>query len=141
MKIAPILAVALATFTFHAFAEDDEEEPVQTQAEMTQQADEDFEKADEKMSAAYRKFKGMQDEDGAAKLKTAQKAWLAYRDAEATFEAAPNKGGSIYSMVYDGVRQRITEARTKELVDLINEANEGTDAGTYNPDGADDPNM
>jgi len=105
----------------------------QTQAEMNDEAAADFAKADKALNAAYKKLRTAQDESGREKLKAAQKAWIAYRDAEAEFEAAPNEGGSIYPLVYATVKTRITEARTKELTDVLEETNR--------PEGADDPNQ
>jgi uncharacterized protein YecT (DUF1311 family) len=110
MKI-PVLLLSLAALTTPAFA--------QTQSEMNAEAAADFKKADAKLNAVYQKVKASQDEDDLPLLKTAQKAWLAYRDAEATLEAAPNKGGSIYPLVYAEVQTRLTEARTKELENLL----------------------
>ncbi|MGH8045907.1 MAG: lysozyme inhibitor LprI family protein [Chthoniobacterales bacterium] len=143
MKTAAILAIALAAFTLPAIA--------QTQVEMTDEAAADFKKSDAKLNAAYKKLRATLDEDGQAKLKTAQKAWLAYRDAEAALEAAPNEGGTIYPMVFANVKTRLTDARTEELDAIINSDDEKDDAdtdangnaytGEQNPDGADDPNQ
>ena len=91
----------------------------QTQSEMNAEAAADFAKADRKLNAAYQKLKADQDESGQALLKAAQRAWLAYRDAEAALEAAPSKGGSIYPLVVSSAKTRLTEARTKELQAIL----------------------
>ena len=45
----------------------------------------------------------------------AQKAWLAFRDAECDFEAAGARGGSIQPMIVAQCRTRLTEARSGAL--------------------------
>jgi uncharacterized protein YecT (DUF1311 family) len=97
----------------------DADEPVQTQVEMNQAAAADFQKADAALNKVYQRIRAALDADGQAKLKAAQRAWLAYRDAEAAFEAAPNEGGSIYPMVVANVKTRLTEARVSELGQLL----------------------
>jgi uncharacterized protein YecT (DUF1311 family) len=153
-------ATFLLATTGLTFAADSDDEPVQTQAEMNQEAAADFQKADAELNQIYKQVRAGLDADGQAKLKTAQRAWLAYRDAEAELEAAPNEGGSIYPMIVANVKARLTEARVKELKEVL-AATEGDDSDEtsgdgadvprdangneyghgYNPEGADDPKM
>lgn len=49
----------------------------------------------------------------------AQRAWLTYRDQHCASEGYSMRGGSAESMVISGCRAQLTEARTKELKDLI----------------------
>lgn len=49
----------------------------------------------------------------------AQRAWLTYRDQHCASEGYSMRGGSAESMVISGCRRQLTEARTKELKDLI----------------------
>jgi uncharacterized protein YecT (DUF1311 family) len=142
------LLLALAALTLPALA--------QTQSEMNAEAAADFKKADAKLNAVYKKVKASLGEDGLENLKVAQRAWIAYRDAEAVLEAAPNEGGSIYPLIFASVKTRMTEARTEELQAIIDDPNQVSgddDSETpkdakgnaygkdYNPNGADDPNM
>jgi uncharacterized protein YecT (DUF1311 family) len=102
-----------------AFAADDDE-PVQTQAEMNQQAAADFEKADAQLNKVYKQVQAGLDAEGLAKLKAAQRAWIAFRDAEADFEAdAEARGGTMAPCIYNGVRQQLTETRTADLKALL----------------------
>jgi uncharacterized protein YecT (DUF1311 family) len=79
-------------------------------------ADKDYQAADKKLNDVYGKVMAALDDAGyKAKLKTAQRAWIQYRDTECTFEVAENEGGSIYPLVYSGCLTRLTNARTKEL--------------------------
>jgi len=49
----------------------------------------------------------------------AQRAWLTYRDQHCASEGYSMRGGSAESMVISGCRAQLTEARTKQLKDLI----------------------
>jgi uncharacterized protein YecT (DUF1311 family) len=114
--LLPLLLLATAGLTFAA----DDDEPVQTQAEMNQQAAADFAKADAQLNKVYKQVQAGLDADGLAKLKVAQRAWLAFRDADADFQAdAAARGGTMAPCIYDGVRQQLTEARTAELRQLL----------------------
>ena len=60
------------------------------------------------------------DQQGLAKLTAAQRAWIAFRDAQAELEADMEaRGGSLAPMIYAGVRAGLTKARTKELEKLL----------------------
>lgn len=52
-------------------------------------------------------------------LLAAQRAWLTYRDQHCASEGYSMRGGSAESMVISGCRAQLTEARTKQLKDLI----------------------
>jgi uncharacterized protein YecT (DUF1311 family) len=105
----------LALFLFTAAAASG-----QTQAEMNQQAAADFHKADAQLNAIYGKVKAALDPESQAKLKTAQRAWITFRDAEADLQAdATARGGTMAPCIYDGVRQQLTETRIEELKALL----------------------
>lgn len=53
------------------------------------------------------------------KLLTAQRAWLAYRDAHCASEGYLARGGSMESMLVSFCKAGLTEERTEELRDLI----------------------
>lgn len=137
MKSAALLATFVYLFSSAAFAQDDEE-PVQTQAEMNAEAAAEFKKADAALNAAYKKVMAGQDADGAAKLKAAQKAWLVFRDAQAAFEAASSEGGTIHPMEIAYTKARLTETRTEELEALLDEHSDPDEKAS---DGAAAPNM
>jgi uncharacterized protein YecT (DUF1311 family) len=87
-----------------------------TQNDMNICADKDYQAADKKLNDVYRKVAAaLDDANYKAKLKSAEKAWIQYRDTECTFEVAQNEGGTIYPMEYSGCITRLTGARTKEL--------------------------
>jgi uncharacterized protein YecT (DUF1311 family) len=74
-------------------------------------------KADAALNAAYKEIIRRLKGDAAATklLIAAQKAWIAYRDAECDFSSSAIAGGSIYPMVYSLCLEAATEERTKEL--------------------------
>lgn len=79
-------------------------------------AGEEFEVADRALNAAYARLMATMDDEGfRAKLRTAQRNWIQYRDNECTFETADNEGGSIHPMVYTGCLTRLTKERTRAL--------------------------
>ena len=110
------LLLALPLVLFAASAADRDCNNPMDQSTMNICADKDYRAADKKLNDVYSKVMTALDDAGyRAKLKTAQRAWIQYRDTECTFEVAENEGGSIYPLVYAGCLTRLTGARTKEL--------------------------
>jgi uncharacterized protein YecT (DUF1311 family) len=89
----------------------------QTQNGLDVCADAAYKKADAALNAAYkeiiRRLKG--DAATTKLLIAAQKAWIAYRDAECDFSSSANAGGTIYPMVYSICLEAATQERTREL--------------------------
>jgi uncharacterized protein YecT (DUF1311 family) len=114
MRRISILLCAWLSLALPAYADDC---PYQTQSGLNRCAEDVYKKADEALNAAYKEItRRLKDDAETARLLTAaQKAWIAFRDAECTFANAENAGGSIYPMVYAGCLSRLTKARTKEL--------------------------
>lgn len=52
-------------------------------------------------------------------LLAAQRAWLTYRDQHCASEGYSMRGGSAEPMVISGCQAQLTEARTKQLKELI----------------------
>ena len=82
----------------------------QTQSEMNLCADADFQKADRQLTAVYAKFKPVPP-----KLRVAERAWIAYRDAECDFQGDAVAGGSMHPMIISGCMATLTEERIKTL--------------------------
>jgi uncharacterized protein YecT (DUF1311 family) len=110
----PVLALsAVACFPFAANA--------QTQAAMAQDACAQYKKADQALNATYAKV--LKDyakvPQFLAKLKQAQRAWIAFRDAHlaARFPKADKQAeyGSSYPLCRCAVLTGLTEQREKEL--------------------------
>ncbi len=96
----------------------------QTQAEMNQAAGRDAGRADAAMNAACQKLMAVLTPAQKTQLVKAQRAWLAYRDAEAALRSSQSIGGSMHPMVYAAVTQSLTETRTRELNAFRRELNE-----------------
>ena len=65
----------------------------QTQAAMNAQARAEFEKADAELNKTYEALlTKLPDAEGKEKLKQSQRAWVAFRDAEAAFAANQARG-------------------------------------------------
>ena len=91
--------------------------PDQSQNGLNQCADAAYKKADGALNGVYKEItRRLKDDAETTKLLVAaQRAWIAFRDAECAFSSSANAGGSIYPMVYAGCLKRLTEARTNEL--------------------------
>jgi len=101
-----LLCCGLAVTSAHA----------QSQHEMNQTAAANYEKADAELNRAYKKLMADLDQEAQAKLKTAQRAWIAFRDAQAEFDAdAEARGGSMYPLIYYTALERFTRERIKQL--------------------------
>ena len=118
---AVLIGVAAAALLFAATpALADEADGIDCAHAMAQQdmnicADRDYQRADAVLNSAYRKAMEGLDEHNRDLLRTAQRAWIAFRDAECTYESAPNEGGSIHPLIYSGCLTALTMARTKQL--------------------------
>lgn len=79
-----------------------------------------FKKADAALNATYSQL--MDELSGAAgqRLRTAQRAWLAFRDAECGFQGSAVQGGSAQSMVVSQCLATLTEQRVKQLRFYLN---------------------
>lgn len=94
-----------------------------SQQEMNDCARKGFEQADAELNKVYKELMKQLPPEHQAKLKTAQLAWLKYRDATCECVAFPNEGGSIYPLIYNGCRGSVTQNRTKELKEMLEEIN------------------
>ena len=92
----------------------------QSQQEMNTEAAENFKKADKELNEVYAKVLANLDDEAKENLKKAQRAWVAWRDAEADFRAdAEARGGSMWPLVLEGIRSRLTKERVKGLKELL----------------------
>jgi uncharacterized protein YecT (DUF1311 family) len=118
MRVSTIgfFMVFLATLSAAPMARADECKD-QTQAGLDACADASYKKADAALNSAYKEIVGRLKNNAATTklLVTAQKAWIAYRDAECAFSSSASAGGSIYPMVVSICLEGVTEERTKDL--------------------------
>ena len=85
------------------------------QLELNQQASARADKADRELNAIYRLLIKHEDPASAKKLRVAERAWIAFRDAEADYESSSYIGGSIYPLEYSTAYYELTTERVKRL--------------------------
>jgi uncharacterized protein YecT (DUF1311 family) len=103
---------------------DDDEDPCpgdHTQAELNRCAARARVKADTQLNKVYRELMKDAGVTEGAKLRTAQLAWIKFRDAQCDYESVGNKGGSIYPMVVGFCLARVTNDRVKQLQEILRE--------------------
>lgn len=84
-------------------------------------AKQQFVDADKQLNVIYKKVTAKCDAEMRAALVKAQKAWLTYREEHAAMEALLYEGGSMAPMAALNAKTATTQARIKELQDLLSE--------------------
>lgn len=108
-----LLLLACSLFSIRSFG--------QSQAAMNQEADAAYRKADLELNRTYQQiFKEYRAQPAFLQsLKTAQKLWLQFRDAEmkARYPATNSlvEYGSFFPVCYSNGLEELTKARTKQL--------------------------
>jgi uncharacterized protein YecT (DUF1311 family) len=125
-----LIALATLLLPFAAQAQDPEVdcEDVQTQMEMTYCAEQDFAEADELLNTQYKQSRQITkafDEDAISELQgadaalvTAQRAWVAFRDAHCASYGYQARGGSMEPMLIYACQADLTRQRTEQLKEL-----------------------
>lgn len=96
-----------------------------TQAEMTACAGAEAKRVDAKLNSTYRALlaKVASQAEAVAKIKAAERAWVAYRDAyiEATYPAKDKatEYGSMYPLDVARLRARLTQRQVTALEDML----------------------
>lgn len=82
----------------------------------------DFQQADKALNEAFRQIEHRLADDPGAKsrLVHAQRAWIAFRDAECTFQSSGEDGGSAAPMVIMACQTTLTAERTGQLKAYLN---------------------
>lgn len=78
-------------------------------------ADSAFRRADAELNRTYARVLARLGAADRAKLRTAQRVWLRFRDAQCTFEAAAYDGGSMQPMVESFCLENVTRARERQV--------------------------
>ena len=103
----------------------------QSQMELNKQACDAHKKADAEMNRVYQQILAeyKQDAQFIQKLKAAQRAWIAFRDAhlESVYPATEKRAqyGSVNPMCQCMVLEKLTIARTAMLIEWIDGVEEG----------------
>jgi uncharacterized protein YecT (DUF1311 family) len=112
-----LLALFVTLVSWAASAEANDCANAQTQTQMNVCASESAKKADAALNAAYAQIKTrLKDDTSKIELITkAQRAWIAFRDAECGFAGSAVEGGSMQPMIVAACREEVTAKRTSEL--------------------------
>jgi len=88
----------------------------QSNPELRQDAYEEYQKSDKAMNVAYQKLISVLTEDGKKSLRLSQRAWVAFRDAEAKFDSHHFGEGKFGNIERLGSMNLRTKERTKKLL-------------------------
>ncbi len=108
-----LLALTPLMFTSMAFAVDCDN--ASDQATMNQCAAQQNAAADKELNALYQQITSRlkSKPDSKKQLVGAQRAWVAFRDAECKFSASGVEGGSVYPLIYSNCTTELTKARVQ----------------------------
>jgi uncharacterized protein YecT (DUF1311 family) len=70
---------------------------------------------DDQLNASYKVLQGKASPTQGGALKSAQQAWIAYRDARCGFEASRYEGGSLAGVIAGDCLMQVTAERALEL--------------------------
>ncbi|MCV0395641.1 MAG: lysozyme inhibitor LprI family protein [Rhizobiaceae bacterium] len=113
-----IVLIAISAVSMLPAARADEcMDKAQDQAAMTACAEQAYKSADAELNALYREIEQRlgADRDARHLLVGAERAWVAFRDAECTFASSGVDGGSAYPMVQSMCLGELTRKRGEEL--------------------------
>ena len=110
-----LLAVAPLLLTSPVFAVDCEN--ASDQSTMSQCAAQQHAAADKELNALYQQITSRlkSNPDSQKLLVGAQRAWVAFRDAECKFSASGVAGGSVYPLIYNNCTTALTRSRVQTL--------------------------
>lgn len=126
--LAVVLFVALNSFPCRGQSSEQYRtcsEKADTQAEMNACANQEAARIDGELNDVYRKLlsRAASQPKAVAKIKAAQRAWIAYRDAymDAMYPAKDKQAeyGSIYPMEADLLRAKLTQRQVTALKELL----------------------
>ena len=112
-----LLTTALVVLMSPAAHANDCMEDAENQAAMTQCAGQAYQASDAELNRLFHEIRQRlgDDADKWRLLRGAERAWIAFRDAECTFSASGVAGGSAYPMVYELCLDDLTQKRIEEL--------------------------
>ena len=91
-------------------------EDKQTTMEMVNCMDGEVKRADAELNRVYQAALKKHRPENAVKLRKAQRAWIAFREAQCQAEGSIYEGGTIQPIVEAHCRVKLTQERTKDLL-------------------------
>jgi uncharacterized protein YecT (DUF1311 family) len=115
LRLIVLLAAAALTMSSSVRAEDCQN--AASQRELNNCANAAYEKSDAELNALYKQVTARLKDDAKQTklLVAAQRAWIAFRDAECAFVGEPTADGSVNPLVRANCLDRITSARVNDL--------------------------
>lgn len=109
---APALAASVADPDWPASCDE-------SQSAMNGCAYQRWQKADARLNGLYSQLVKKTVAEDRPKLQAAQRAWLAYRDLECSFEGAEAEGGTLQPMLVSDCRNTLTRQRVADFERLL----------------------
>ncbi len=78
---------------------------------------------DATLNALYRQLLAAIDAPRRARLQAAERAWIAFRDAECAFRMSGEAGGTMAPLIYNACRLELTAVRSQNLQEAIKAEN------------------
>ena len=112
-----LISAALVALMLPAAHADECMENAEDQAAMAQCAAQAYQASDAQLNELFHEIRQRvgDDVDTRHLLRDAERAWIAFRDAECSFVSSAVGGGSAYSMVYDLCLDDLTQKRVEDL--------------------------
>jgi uncharacterized protein YecT (DUF1311 family) len=107
--------LAVLTFAPTAFAAPNPCENASTQLDLNTCSAQEYQTADKALNDAYQAYREQLSEAGRSGLRKAQRAWIAFRDAECEFQASAVEGGSAQPMVRNSCLTDLSRQRATTL--------------------------
>ena len=121
MKMSWLATIAFALPLFVGAARADECADPPNQLAMNECGGKAFREADRKLNEAYGQIVNRLRQDAATRkqLVGAQRAWVAFRDAECAFKSSSGEGGSIHPLLLTTCWKTLTDNRLKDLQNYL----------------------
>jgi uncharacterized protein YecT (DUF1311 family) len=113
--LASAVVVTLLLTAHTAFAAQPDCASATDQATLTQCANNSLKASDAKLNQTFRALQAKVSKPGKDKLQKAQRAWIAWRDAQCAFDSSGSSDGSVHGMVLASCLDDLTKAQTKLL--------------------------
>ncbi|KPG92195.1 urease-associated protein [Pseudomonas sp. RIT-PI-q] len=117
----PRFFLALTPLLFSTLAHAVDCENATDQTTMNQCAAQQNKAADKELNALYQQIttRLKSNPDSKKLLIGAQRAWVAFRDAECKFSSAGVEGGSVYPLIYSNCITELTKARVETFKNYL----------------------
>ncbi|MFJ3370337.1 lysozyme inhibitor LprI family protein [Pseudomonas sp. NPDC086251] len=117
----PRFLLALTPLLFTTLAQAVDCDNATDQTTMNQCAAQQNQAADKELNALYQQIttRLKSNPDSKKLLIGAQRAWVAFRDAECKFSSAGVEGGSVYPLIYSNCITELTKARVETFKNYL----------------------